>query len=120
MPEDLRYERELMPLSRVVLGPGDLLYIPCGYWHRTESPHESTTSAISLAVGVMSPLAIDLISPLRRKFAKSLVWRQRLPIGTEENLEDRLRLLLLQLADDCSRTLKSPEFLAELVTSLRR
>jgi 50S ribosomal protein L16 3-hydroxylase len=120
MPEDLRYERELMPLSRVVLGPGDLLYIPCGYWHRTESPQESTTSAISLAVGVMSPSAIDLISPLRRKFANSLVWRQRLPTGTEENLEDRLRLLLLQLADDCSRTLKSPEFLAELVTSLRR
>jgi 50S ribosomal protein L16 3-hydroxylase len=120
MPENLQYERELMPLSRVMLGAGDLLYIPCGYWHRTESPEGSSCPAISLAVGVMSPSAIDLLAPLRRKFTDSLVWRQRLPIGTEVNLEDRLRLLLSQLADDCSCTLKSPELLAELIAALRQ
>jgi 50S ribosomal protein L16 3-hydroxylase len=120
MPENLQYERELMPLSRVLLGAGDLLYIPCGYWHRTESPQGSIGPAISLAVGVMSPSAIDLLTSLRRKLADSLVWRQRLPVGTEVNLEARLRLLLSQLADDCSRTLKSPELLAELIATLRR
>jgi 50S ribosomal protein L16 3-hydroxylase len=115
MPENLRYERELMPLSRVMLDAGDLLYIPCGYWHRTESPQGSAGAAISLAVGIMSPSAIDLLIPLRRKLAGSLAWRQRLPIGMEVNLENRLRLLLAQLADDCSRTLKSPELLSEIM-----
>jgi ribosomal protein L16 Arg81 hydroxylase len=120
MPEDLRYERELMPLSRVMLNAGDLLYIPCGYWHRTESPPDASGDAISLAVGVMSRSAIDLLAPLRRKFADSLVWRQRLPVGTESNLEERLKSLLAQLANDFSGTLQSPEFMAELIASTRR
>jgi 50S ribosomal protein L16 3-hydroxylase len=115
MPEDLRYERELMPLNRVVLDPGDLLYIPCGYWHRTESPSASSGAAISLAVGVMSPAAVDLLAPLRRRLADSLIWRQRLPVGAEANLDDRLQLLLSQLADEAARTLKSPEFFADVL-----
>lgn len=120
MPEDLRYERELMPLSRVMLHAGDLLYIPCGYWHRTESPPDAIDAAISVAIGVMSPSAIDLLAPLRRKLAESLIWRQRLPVGTEANLEERLKLLLTQLAYDCSRTLQSPELMTELLASMRR
>lgn len=119
MPKNLQYERELMPLSRVVLGAGDLLYIPCGYWHRTESPPESVNAAISLAVGIMSPSAMDLLGLLRHRLMDSLVWRQRLPVGTEANLEERLTQLLLQLAEDCSRTLNSPEFLAEVLAARR-
>jgi 50S ribosomal protein L16 3-hydroxylase len=37
LPTDMRYERELMPLMRVLLRAGDLLYIPCGYWHKAEA-----------------------------------------------------------------------------------
>jgi ribosomal protein L16 Arg81 hydroxylase len=32
LPADMQYERELMPLVRVQLRAGDLLYIPCGYY----------------------------------------------------------------------------------------
>ncbi len=37
LPADMQYERELMPLMRVLLRGGDLLYIPCGYWHKAEA-----------------------------------------------------------------------------------
>jgi hypothetical protein len=37
LPADMQYERELMPLMRVLLRAGDLLYIPCGYWHKAEA-----------------------------------------------------------------------------------
>jgi ribosomal protein L16 Arg81 hydroxylase len=113
MPQDLRYERELMPLSRVLLGPGDLLYIPCGYWHRTESPSTGRDAATSLAIGVMSRTAIDLMTPIRAKFAHSLAWRQRLPVGTETDLRERTRTMLAQVANDTVRLLRSEEFLEE-------
>jgi hypothetical protein len=37
LPADMRYEREQMPLMRVLLRAGDLLYIPCGWWHKAEA-----------------------------------------------------------------------------------
>lgn len=113
MPRDMQYERELMPLSRVLLGAGDLLYIPCGYWHRTESPSTTTVAAISLAVGVMSRTATDLLPLMRAKFVDSLVWRQRLPVGSETDRRERMRTMLAQVANDAARILNSEAFLEE-------
>jgi len=59
IPEDMRYEREIMPLMRVLLDAGDMLYIPCGYWHRAQAV-KGKENAISLAVRVMSRSAVDL------------------------------------------------------------
>ena len=105
LPADMQYERELMPLMRARLGAGDLLYIPCGYWHRAEalgcetgsaaevsrrgdqSPFSQnrksgqTPAALSLAIGVMSRTAMDVHEFLRHKLVESLVWRQRLPLS---------------------------------------
>lgn len=75
LPADMKYEREIMPLMRCALAAGDWLYIPAGYWHRTQGEEES----ISLSVGVLSPAAIDLFDFLRRELVESLLWRQRLP-----------------------------------------
>ena len=107
LPEDMRYEREQMPLMRVLLRAGDLLYIPCGWWHKAEakggiemkggqSPFSQSRKwgqtpeqkmgtdpgevAISLAVGVMSRSAMDVYDFLRKRLVQSLVWRQRLPL----------------------------------------
>ena len=82
LPADMRYEREVMPLMRVLLKAGDLLYIPCGWWHKAQSPPGAET-AISLAVGVMSRSAMDFYDFLRPKLVESLVWRQRLPVGDD-------------------------------------
>jgi ribosomal protein L16 Arg81 hydroxylase len=112
MPADMRFERELMPLMRVLLRAGDLLYIPCGYWHRAQATASSET-AISLAVGVMSPSAVDVFDLIRDEVVQSLVWRQRLPVlpGVEGgNGMEAFQYLLEQLALDLSRTLTSTQF----------
>jgi ribosomal protein L16 Arg81 hydroxylase len=103
-----------MPLNCVQLCPGDLLYIPCGYWHRAEAPNGDEIS-ISIAIGVMSRSAIELIDILRAELLQSLVWRQRLPVGGEANIEKRFQILLDSLADDAARTLREPQFLAILL-----
>lgn len=84
IPHNMQYEREITPLMRVLLRQGDWLYIPCGYWHKAETP-DSGETAISLAVGVMSAAAIGLYDMLRPQLLESLVWRQRLPIVTHND-----------------------------------
>jgi ribosomal protein L16 Arg81 hydroxylase len=123
LPADMQYERELMPLMRVLLQAGDLLYIPCGYWHRAEAA-PSNEVAISLAVGVMSRSAMDVFDLLRAEALQSLVWRQRLPLfeaaGAESNRSSTAyKHILSQLATDISRTLTSSEFLARLRSHFR-
>ena len=144
LPADMQYERELMPLIRVLLRPGDLLYIPCGYWHKAEarassadfSPsttndglksalHDSGDAAISLAVGVMSRSAIEVYDFLRRRLTQSLVWRQRLPLpdavavsGIE--LESAYRHLFAQIADDLAKTLSDPRLVREFLDWFQR
>jgi len=105
LPADMRYEREIMPLLRVVLTPGDLLYIPCGHWHRAKAVDERAPS-ISLAIGVMAPAAIDVLAFLRPRLIQSLVWRQRLPLETgDESTHETYRRLLRSLVDDLHHTL---------------
>ena len=61
LPQDMRYEREIMPLMRCALEAGDWLYIPAGYWHMANAEQ----TAISLAIGVMSHAAIEVLDLLR-------------------------------------------------------
>lgn len=124
IPDDMRYERELTPLMRVLLEAGDLLYIPCGYWHRAQAA-EDTDIAISLAVGVMSRSAMDLFDFLRDELRHSLVWRQRLPVAedsiakrTRGEMSSAERHLLARLSEDLNRTLTDPAFLLRALDAL--
>jgi ribosomal protein L16 Arg81 hydroxylase len=114
LPVDMRYEREIMPLMRVVLRAGDLLYIPCGYWHRARTVSNSET-AFSLAVGVMSRSAMEIFELLGNELVNSLVWRQRLPIPSSETSCDAIyEHILAQLASDLTRTITGTSFRARL------
>ncbi|HEY3393798.1 MAG TPA: cupin domain-containing protein [Lacipirellulaceae bacterium] len=124
LPADMHYERELMPLMRVLLEPGDLLYIPCGYWHKAESKtcKEGGQSpvAISLAVGVMSRAAIDVYDFLRKRLVESLLWRQRLPLPnaagrSRVELEAMYRQLFQQLGDDLKKIAADPQIVREFL-----
>ncbi len=105
IPADMRYDRELMPLMRCRLAAGDWLYIPNGYWHRGDARE----TALSLAIGVMAPAAIDYVDFLRRHLLDSLLWRQRLPVQGEaadmspDEQVAHLRALGKQLASDLAR-----------------
>jgi 50S ribosomal protein L16 3-hydroxylase len=119
LPTDMHYEREMMPLSQAVLQAGDLLYIPCGYWHRAEAQDHSKTS-ISLAIGVQSPAAIDLFDFLRAELVSSLVWRQRLPLAGEGDPREIYEPLLRALATEISRKLTSSATLNSIVERFGR
>jgi ribosomal protein L16 Arg81 hydroxylase len=112
IPQNMRYERELMPLMRVELHAGDWLYIPCGYWHKGDALADPET-AISLAVGILSPAAIDVLEFLRPRMLASLLWRQRLPTTgdasplTAEQRAAQTRELCALLADDLATLLRS-------------
>jgi ribosomal protein L16 Arg81 hydroxylase len=114
MPKDLRYEREVMPLWSCVLRPGDWLYIPTGWWH---SARGVEGDSITLAIGLMTPSAIELLDFLKRELLSSIAWRQRLPVlgaanpSSPEELAKVHRSILTDLGRDLSRVL-SDEALA--------
>src|SRR5262249_23259172 len=107
LPADMRHERELMPVLRCTLRAGNWLYIPAGYWHRTEAGDES----ISLSVGVLSATAVDVYDFLRGRLLGSLRWRQRLPTPgaastlSEAELLRRYQELFRELGQDLAETL---------------
>ena len=121
IPQDMRYQRELMPLVRSDLAAGDWLYIPGGYWHRTEAGEDS----ISLSIGVMSPTAMDVFDFVRRRLLSSLRWRQRLPaIGDAQTLDEAeliagYRELFGELGQDLARQLSQPEMVAQFLAERR-
>jgi 50S ribosomal protein L16 3-hydroxylase len=122
LPADMHYEREIMPLSCVRLAAGDMLYIPCGYWHQVQACHEDM-NAISLAIGVMSRSAIDLLEFARKELPTSLLWRQRLPLvprdGDLHAQRETLAELSRMLADDIAARLRNPHFIDQFVAAAR-
>lgn len=117
LPHDMRYEREVMPLSRCSLTAGDWLYIPHGYWHKAEAREAS----FSLAVGIMSPSALDVLDFVRQRLPESIRWRQRLPaVGAaaalnNEELLDQHRQLFTELGADLARLFRDEKLAAEWV-----
>ncbi|MCA9071123.1 MAG: hypothetical protein KDA84_19480 [Planctomycetaceae bacterium] len=107
MPQDLRYEREIMPLMKCELAAGDWLYIPHGYWHMGEAK----TDAVSLAVGVMSTTALDVIDFARTRLVESIRWRQRLPMVCEESLPE----MFTELGEELGAMFADPNFLQQFL-----
>jgi ribosomal protein L16 Arg81 hydroxylase len=111
MPRDLRFEDEGSPVFTCRLEAGDWLYIPAGWWHIAKTETESK----SLAVGLLSPTALDLLRLLTRDLASSVIWRQRMPpagaadpAGPDERIE-RLSKMFRDLGRDLSIVLSDPK-----------
>jgi len=119
MPDDMGFQREIMPLVKCSLSAGDWLYIPGGYWHRAESREDS----ISVAIGVMSATALEFYDFVRRRLPDSLLWRQRLPVTTSAAGENagqagtqndaQYEVLCRQLGQDLLRVFTDPQTAAE-------
>ena len=96
------------------LAAGDWLYIPPGYWHVAQTGAEES---ISLAVGLMSPAAIDVYDFLRKELVASPAWRFRLPtLGrasgwSPDEAERRYAALLADLGRDLARFFSDPSLL---------
>lgn len=102
LPADQRYEREIMPVLRSRLAPGDWLYIPSGYWHRGNAEEES----ISLSIGIRPFCAIDVFDSVRPILLESIEWRERLPpTGTAGASIEELRSTYSEILERLSRSL---------------
>jgi 50S ribosomal protein L16 3-hydroxylase len=122
LPADMRYEREIMPVFHCRLAAGDWLYLPAGYWHRTEAQEES----VSLSVGVRTATALDVYDALRRRLVGSLRWRQRLPTAGAASpldpaaLRQHYRELLADLGRDLAAQLGEEQFLDDFLAEQGR
>jgi ribosomal protein L16 Arg81 hydroxylase len=66
-------------MKEVVLEPGDVLYVPAGAWHATESS-EGESLSVSLA---FVPLGFDqILAQVLRRTIDTLPWRQSFPISS--------------------------------------
>lgn len=110
MPANMRYEREISPLMKCRLEPGDWLYIPAGYWHLAQA----TEASISMAFGVLATSALDLFDFLRQELLGDLRWRQRLAIPGTTSAGETTSVehsgLLQSLAADLQQRLTQPQF----------
>jgi 50S ribosomal protein L16 3-hydroxylase len=95
---------ERMPEGeKVMLKPGSLLFVPRGYWHRTEA----TGEALALNFTFSQPTWVDVFTlALRSRLLLSPAWRE-LADGVSSDQETRrefaqhkLDLLLMELTDD--------------------
>ena len=117
IPQDMRYDREIMPVMQCTLSAGDWLYVPAGFWHVGQSQQ----AAISLAVGVMTTTALDVLKYLRRRLLDSLLWRQRLRPAGEINADGQEQVLrdyqevFAMLGDDLKRHLGDHSFLRDFL-----
>ena len=113
MPKDLKVEREVQPRWMCVLRPGDWLYVPAGWWHAARGVEEDS---ITLAIGLMTPAAIELLEALRKELLSSVIWRQRMPVlgkansASSEELANIHRSLFTDLGRDLSRVLADESF----------
>lgn len=119
--KDLGYEKEKTPEQlSVVLGPGDFLYIPSGWWHVARTRQES----MHISIGLMPRSAVDILEYLPKFLAQDVFWRTRMPAHHEfENEEqavsfyqEAMRTLGKSLAD----RLSSPEFIKSFLASRDR
>lgn len=122
LPADMRYEREIMPLLRCTLAAGDWLYIPTGYWHKTEA---GSAESVSLSVGIGAASAMEVYDFLRSRLLDSLRWRQRLTcLGTaatksDEELKQELLSVFQDLGADLARLLGDETLVSDFLAAKR-
>lgn len=109
MPKDMEVDKEVSPVIRCDLVPGDWLYVPAGFWHVARALEDS----LSISIGVAAPTAMDLFDELRKHFAASAIWRRRLsPTGPQASL-------VAELFQEATRILGDPELVEEAIDEVR-
>jgi ribosomal protein L16 Arg81 hydroxylase len=110
IPEDMQFEKETSPVMRCDLAPGDWLYVPSGFWHVARAEEDS----LSISIGVAAPTAMDLFDELRKHFAESVLWRQRLsPTGPHAEFA-------ATLSQEAARLLRDSALVEQAIDEVRR
>ncbi|MBF2054122.1 MAG: cupin-like domain-containing protein [Candidatus Sericytochromatia bacterium] len=70
-------------LLQALMQPGDLLYVPKGFWHKALAQH---SPSLHLTVGLRKHTGLDLTEWLLQHLRESEVLRQTLPLTHKEDL----------------------------------
>ena len=101
-------------LAEVTMRPGDLLYIPRGFYHDALA---SSAESLHLTLGVAPHSGRVLFRLLEDAALAERAFREYLPDARDG---DALRDRLAELADRIGAIVRSPAFLEEVATSQRR
>ena len=87
--------------TEFTLGPGSMLFVPRGSWHRTEA----ISDAVSLNFTFTAPSWIDILTTaLRGRLAQSSDWRETADFVTDDqyytHAKEKFDSLLKDLAND--------------------
>lgn len=84
------------PLEEIVLGPGDLLYLPRGYWHAAVGRGEPS---LHLTIGLTRRTGVDFVHWLADRSLAEAPFRADLPLEQDDDaLGARLADLMARLA----------------------
>ena len=100
-------------LMEVRMRPGDLLYIPRGYFHDALA---SSEASLHVTLGVLPYSARILFRLLEKAALREREFREYLPVGREGG-RAALGARLAELSDRIAEILRSPAFLDEVANS---
>ncbi|BAQ62663.1 myc induced nuclear antigen [Geminocystis sp. NIES-3708] len=93
-----------LPYLKVILKPGDVLYIPRGHWHYAVSSGDRPS--LHLTIGISCETGLDWLVWLTKKLQDSPLWRENLPLlpnGDSSKLQKQLQILAQELATELQK-----------------
>jgi Cupin superfamily protein len=104
-----------------VLSPGDLLYLPRGFWHEAET--EPGSVSCHLTVGVLPTTYLDLLSAALAQAAKTdLGLRKQLPLGfaTHTDAGEEVALTLADILNHLPAKIDAKAALSQIGSGFHR
>ncbi|MEM9542580.1 MAG: cupin domain-containing protein [Cyanobacteria bacterium P01_E01_bin.42] len=89
------------PYLKVILKPGDVLYVPRGHWHYAVPVGERPS--LHLTIGVSTYKGLDWLIWLEKQLQQKPQWRQSLPLiqDNPQGVKAHLQALAQELQDSC-------------------
>ncbi|VEG12775.1 JmjC domain-containing protein [Moraxella cuniculi] len=102
------------PIMDIVLEAGDMLYIPCGWWHNPSPLGEET---VHLAIGTFPAFGLDYTEWLSQKLPEILAIRK--PLSNWQNDQENIQSLANNIANIIANKTNYDQFMQEFIANHR-